>query len=604
MGQERTEDRRTRDLSWGDDEARDLMQALARDTARRAGFGICAIEVVRPQGLLEFVAIHGDETSAEERLGTASRLGDMLRAFADGETHGSFVWIPEERFSPPALEQLEGYVVVPDVPETADPGTWHALDMLAAQITDERGDLRALLYLDVPDDLRRPDAARLQQLDDELSMTRRSIVAVVEREEYVEHMRVIRVTRRLARSDAARHDVAHLLREARSTLLGALSVDELEIHVFGDDPADHPDADAPDNLGLGMAPEVRTALDRAAARAWDRQRVLVIEPEAVWGDAELAAAYADWFAVALAKADLETVVVAPVGVDDDVLGMMLLARRTGSRRWTDGEGVAALELGHDLGRAIANAHATQRERQLLGELRQLEEARHKFLQVLTHEINNPMTVIAANAELLATNDEVDERDRRRAEAILRGADRLAGLLEGLSLLSRISDPQHALATKRVDLVPIVTGTVASMAAVAERAGVRLHLAGELVDAGEAWVLGDPREIAGAVTNLVDNAVKYSDAGDQVWLSVARSADGGVTFTCRDEGIGISEEDQAELFSPLFRSTNEDALRRPGTGLGLGIVREIMQRHGGTVEVDSRLGAGTRVRLDFPPLPPG
>lgn len=602
MGQAGTDDRRTRDLSWGDDEARDLMQALARDAARRAGFGICAIEVVRPQGLLEFVAIHGDQMAAEERLGTASRLGDMLRAFADGETHGSFVWIPEERFSPPALEQLQGYVVVPDVPETDDPGAWHALDMLAAQITDERGDLRALLYLDVPDDLRRPDAARLQQLDDELSMTRRSVVAVVEREEYVEHMRVIRVTRRLARSDAARHDVAHLLREARSTLLGALSVDELEIHVFGADPADHRDADAPDNLGLGMAPEVRAALDEAAARAWDRQRVLVIEPEAVWGDAELAAAYADWFAVALAKADLETVVVAPVGVDDDVLGMMLFARRTGSRRWTDGEGVAALELGHDLGRAIANAHATQRERQLLGELRQLEEARHKFLQVLTHEINNPMTVIAANAELLATNDEVDERDRRRAEAILRGADRLGGLLEGLSLLSRISDPQHALTTTRVDLVPVVTGTVGSMAAVADRAGVRLHLTGELVDAGEAWVLGDPREIAGAVTNLVDNAVKYSDAGDQVWLSVARSADGGVTFTCRDEGIGISAEDQAELFSPLFRSTNEDALRRPGTGLGLGIVREIMQRHGGTVELDSRLGAGTRVRLDFPPLP--
>jgi signal transduction histidine kinase len=603
MGQARREDRRTRDLSWGDGRARDLMQALARDAARRAGFGICAIEVVRPQGLLEFVAIHGDETAAEERLGTASRLGDMLRAFADGESHGSFVWIPEERFSAPALEQLEGYVVVPDVPETDDPGAWHALDMLAAQVTDERGDLRALLYLDVPDDLRRPDAARLRQLDDELSMTRRSIVAVVEREEYVEHMRVIRVTRRLARSDAARHDVAHLLREARSTLLGALSVDELEIHVFGDDPAHHLDADAPDNLGLGMAPEVRTALDQAAARAWGRQRVLVIEPEAVWGDAELAAAYADWFAVALAKADLETVVVAPVGVDDDVLGMMLFARRTGSRRWTDGEGVAALELGHDLGRAIANAHATQRERQLLGELRQLEEARHKFLQVLTHEINNPMTVIAANAELLATNDEVDERDRRRAEAILRGADRLAGLLEGLSLLSQISDPQHALTTTRVDLVPVVTGTVGSMAAVAERAGVRLHLTGELVDAGGAWVLGDPREIAGAVTNLVDNAVKYSDAGDEIWLSVARSADGGVTFTCRDEGIGISAEDQAELFSPLFRSTNEDALRRPGTGLGLGIVREIMQRHGGTVELDSRLGVGTRVRLDFPPLPP-
>lgn len=596
--------RRTRDLSWGDSQARALMHALARDAATRAGFRVCAIEVVRPQGLLEFVAIYGDETSAEERLGTASRLNDMLRAFADGESFGPFVWIPQERFTAPTLEQLEGYVVVPDVPETEDPAAWHAMDMLVARIADERGDLRALLYLDVPEDLRRPDGDRLLAIADAISMTLRAIVTTVEREEYVEHMRVIRATRRLARSNPARHDVGHLLREARTTLLGALSVDELEIRLFRGD-----DAKSPDSLGLGMAPDVRRSLDEAAARAWAEQRVLIIEPEHVWGDAELAGAHASWFADALAEADFETVVVAPVGVDDEVLGRMMFARRTGSRRWTDGEGVAALELGHDLGRAIANAHATQRERALLEELRTLEDARHKFLQVLTHEINNPMTVIAANAELLATSDTADARDRSRAEAILRGTERLGGLLEGLLLLSQVSDPQHTMVTTRLDLARVVTDTVAAMAAVAQRAEVTLHLVGEgggpvgPEGPGEAWVLGDPREIGGAVSNLVDNAVKYSDAGDEIWLSVSPAADGGVVFGCRDEGIGISEDDQAALFTPLFRSTNDDALRRPGTGLGLGIVREIMQRHGGTVEIESQLGVGTSVRLHFPPLPP-
>ena len=102
--------------------------------------------------------------------------------------------------------------------------------------------------------------------------------------------------------------------------------------------------------------------------------------------------------------------------------------------------------------------------------------------------------------------------------------------------------------------------------------------------GRATVHADVREIAGAVSNLVDNAVKDSNAGDEIWVGVERGFDGSVTFACRDEGIGISEADQANLFAPLFRSTNEDALQRPGTGLGLGIVREIMQRHGGTVEV--------------------
>ncbi|WP_343997134.1 HAMP domain-containing sensor histidine kinase, partial [Nocardioides furvisabuli] len=279
---------------------------------------------------------------------------------------------------------------------------------------------------------------------------------------------------------------------------------------------------------------------------------------------------------------------------------LMCARRTGSRRWTDGEGVAVLELGHDLGRAIANAYATQRERRLLTELRDLEESRHRFLRELTHEINNPMTVISANAEFLATSDFVDERDRRRAQAILRGSDRLGDLLQGLGMLSRVSDPQHPPSMRRIDLLPIVEETLASMTAVAERRGIMLHLVG---DTREAVVLADPREIASAITNLVDNAVKYSDQGDEIWLGIERRADGGLSFVCKDEGIGISEADQATLFTPLFRSTNEEALLRPGTGLGLGIVREIMQRHGGSVDVDSTLGRGTAVRLHFRPLSP-
>jgi signal transduction histidine kinase len=588
-------ERRTRDLSWGDARARALMHALARDAATRAGFRVCAIEVIRPKGLLEFVAIYGDMTSAEERLGTASRLFDMQQVFAAGEPFGLFIWVPEENFSEELREQMDGVIVVPDIPVTGEVGDWHPMDMLVARILDERGDLRALLYLDVPVDSRRPDKERLLEISDELAMTLNSVLTAIEREEYADHMRVIRATRRLARSDPARHDVGHLLREARSTLLGALSVDELEIRVFIDE-----DTDAPDSLGLQMAPEVRRALDEAAARAWEGQHVLVIEPENVWGDAGLAA-YAPWFSDALRAAGFEAVVVAPVGVDDEVLGMLMCARRTGSRRWTDGEGVAALELGHDLGRAIANAHATQRERRLLTELRELEESRHRFLRELTHEINNPMTVIAANAEFLASSEFVDERDRKRAQAILRGSERLGDLLQGLAMLSRVSDPQSPPAMQHTDLVPIVEETLSAMTAVAERVGVTLHLVGDL---GEAVVLGDPREIASAVTNLVDNAVKYSNTGDEIWLGVERRADGGLSFACRDEGIGISDSDQANLFAPLFRSTNEEALMRPGTGLGLGIVREIMQRHGGRVEVESTLGRGTCVRLHFRPLSSG
>ena len=107
-----------------------------------------------------------------------------------------------------------------------------------------------------------------------------------------------------------------------------------------------------------------------------------------------------------------------------------------------------------------------------------------------------MTVIAANAEFLATSDFVDERDRRRAQAILRGSERLGDLLQGLAMLSRVSDPQHPPTMRRIDLLPIVEETLGSMTAVAEQPGITLHLVG---DTGPAIVLADPREVAGAST---------------------------------------------------------------------------------------------------------
>ena len=586
---------RTRDLSWGDARARALLHEIARDTAAHAGFKVCAIEVVRNRGLLEFVAISGDPSSAEELLGTGSQLADMALAIADGQTYGPFTFVAQEALSPRARVVLERVATIPDIPRTDHLDDWQPMDLLVAQVRDDRGDLRALLYLDEPFGLKRLQEHQLHDLADTLAMALRSVVTVIEREEFAHHIRVIGATRRLARSSPARHDVAYLLREARSTLLDALSVDALEIHLFADD------AETDDVLGLGMPDVVRHSLDEAAIQAWVDQRVLIIEPENIWGSADLATSQSAWFSQALADAGFGAVVVAPVGVDDVALGMLLVARLAGARRWTDGEGVAALELGHDLGRAISNAHATERERRLLEEMRALEEVRHKFLRVMAHEINNPMTVIAANAEFLVDNEELSERDRRHAAAILRGTERLGSLLDDLVLLSRVSDPEHPQTMVNLDLAVLVKDALGSMRAVAERAGVRLDMIGEPAD---FIVFGDRREVEGALTNLVDNAVKYSDPGDRIWLGLEREHDGGVVFHCQDTGLGISESDLASLFTPMFRSTNEEAIRRPGTGLGLGIVREIMDRHGGEVDLESELGAGTRARLRFPPAQVG
>lgn len=106
MEQATSGERATRDASWGGARARALLHAVSADAAARAGFKVAALEVVRPQGLLEFVAITGEPDGADALLGTGSRLEDMVAAIADGETYGAFTFVAEEAYSPGVEERL------------------------------------------------------------------------------------------------------------------------------------------------------------------------------------------------------------------------------------------------------------------------------------------------------------------------------------------------------------------------------------------------------------------------------------------------------------------------------------------------------------------
>ena len=112
------------------------------------------------------------------------------------------------------------------------------------------------------------------------------------------------------------------------------------------------------------------------------------------------------------------------------------------------------------------------------------------------------------------------------------------------------------------------------------------------------MLGDETSLTSVVTNLVTNAISYSQPGGNVLLTLW-CKDDEVVIECSDEGLGISREDLTQLFTEFFRSTNREALVRPGTGLGLTITRRIVDRHGGRIEVESELGVGSTFRVSLP-----
>jgi signal transduction histidine kinase len=185
------------------------------------------------------------------------------------------------------------------------------------------------------------------------------------------------------------------------------------------------------------------------------------------------------------------------------------------------------------------------------------------------------------------------------EAITRGADRLATLVDDLMTLSKVGDPSRELDAVPVDLRRLVTSVAEQARLAADQRDLELVVT---TPTDPLVVLGDETSLTSVLTNLLTNAIGYSDAGGSVRLVLWRRGD-HVVLECADEGLGISVEDQGQLFTEFFRSTNREALDRPGTGLGLTITKRVVERHGGRIEFDSELGVGSTFRVFLPVAAP-
>jgi len=235
-------------------------------------------------------------------------------------------------------------------------------------------------------------------------------------------------------------------------------------------------------------------------------------------------------------------------------------------------------------RLAEQAEATARDRRLL-------------LSRLDHELKNPLTAMrAATANVSAGPGEGREAAVRTIE------DQVLRLSRLTADLRKIADVEGSRLDRRpVDLTEIVEETVDAardLPGVAER---------ELtVDLPRApWplpvVVGDADLLALAVWNLLDNAVKYTPAGGRVEVR-ARETTGHVVLEVADTGQGIAAEDLPQVWDELYRSSAARTV--PGSGLGLPLVRAVVERHGGRVGVESRLGSGTVVRVSLPTGGPG
>jgi two-component system sensor histidine kinase SenX3 len=224
--------------------------------------------------------------------------------------------------------------------------------------------------------------------------------------------------------------------------------------------------------------------------------------------------------------------------------------------------------------------------------------RTDFVANISHELKTPVGAIGLLAETLQAEDDPEVAERL-AHRIQDEAFRVGRTIDDLLDLSKIELGQVAT-PEAVSVEAIVREAVARIRPAAEHAGITVS--SDVPDGLQ--VTGDRRQLTSALSNLLDNAVKYSDEGGSVEV-LAIGRPGEVVLTVADHGIGIPARDMERVFERFYRVDQARSRETGGTGLGLAIVRHVVANHHGSVEVDSRLGEGSTFTLLLPaPVPEG
>jgi signal transduction histidine kinase len=567
---------------------------MVESIAEIVGFEVAALSVVEGDELVTLAYTGPEEHRAfMEEPDPVSVIAPLLaRATSLGERLRFLESTP--------LEELEGHWIRVEQVPTDHPDAWEADDGLLAVLSADDGTVVGILSVDRPSSGRRPDPHQLSLLERYAAQAERAVLTLFDTRELLEQAAHAASARQLVRS-ASRPTLGSLtdvLRHTHGQLVAGFDACGSWLHVF-----------EPEGPGTSVARtehgqhvEVPLALlDQVALVApelWRRQAPLLTGPWGPGSDLGHGVEGGEGMASAIRRQLLgdggHAVLGVALGVGEECVGFMALSRLPGQRGWSPVEIDSALQVGHDLGAALMTARALERERRLVADLQRVEDYRSQLVAMLSHELRTPLTVISGNLELLG-EAELDPTARRHHEAMRRGTDRMGTVVDDLLLLARVSNPDHPLVTFPLDVRAVCAEAVALVESTARAKTVDLAL--EVPD-GPLVTLGDAVELDRLVGNLVSNAVKYTPTGGTVTVSCRRDAD-SVVLTVNDSGIGISEDDQRELFRAFFRSTNPAALRESGTGLGLTTVATIAARHGGRVQVASRLGEGSTFTVTLP-----
>lgn len=220
---------------------------------------------------------------------------------------------------------------------------------------------------------------------------------------------------------------------------------------------------------------------------------------------------------------------------------------------------------------------------------ELNQLKNKFLGIAAHDLRNPISSISGFSELLLSEDTdpLTEEQKEFVNIIHDASQRMLTLLNELLDISMIESGKLELRVERGPLKQLIEDQVHINRIIAEKKGIMIQASfSEIPDA-----LFDANRIAQVIDNLIGNAIKFSPSGSKIFITLARE-ENMAKVSVRDEGPGISSEDQSKLFGEFQRLSSQPTGGEKSTGLGLSIVKKIIEAHNGTIGVESRIGKGS------------
>lgn len=228
------------------------------------------------------------------------------------------------------------------------------------------------------------------------------------------------------------------------------------------------------------------------------------------------------------------------------------------------------------------------------ELEKLSEARTNFFINMTHELRTPLTLIKGPLNLLQDASRKHNIDQEEQLALIdRNSTRLNNVVDQLLDLLRLDADPNPSVLRKIELVSCIRTHASQFLSSEDLIGKELSIP---EDSQKYYIIANPDACSLIVNNLISNAIKYTNEKDKIELNISETQD-SIVLEVKDTGIGISERDMEFIFDPFYRS--ELAAEKQGSGIGLSIVKNFIERMGGKVEISSQLGSGTQISIFFP-----